>query len=111
MPVVTRSKSKLLNNSYISHGKNCIVKNDTQASVSNTTTKELYKNIKSSNVNEQTFIKITSYDDLTDEFILEVSDKLFQNTLGYNAFKSKKIFVNKIKDKHLRYNFLKNILN
>ena len=53
---------------------------------------------------------INSYNDLTNEFIFEISHELFTTTMAYNAFTQKQIFVNKIHDKQVRYTMLKNIL-
>ena len=46
-------------------------------------------------------LKINTYDDLTNDFILEISDKLFITTTAYNTFTHKHVFVNKIHDKKL----------
>ncbi len=55
-------------------------------------------------------LEIKLYDDLTNEFILEISDELFATTMAYNTFKNKHIFINKIHDRQVRYTMLKNIL-
>ena len=53
---------------------------------------------------------IKQYNDLTNEFILEISNELFTTTMAYVAFENKQIFINKIHDKQVRYTMLKNIL-
>ena len=53
---------------------------------------------------------IKQYDDLTNEFILEISNELFTTTMAYRTFENKQIFMNKIHDKHVIYTMLKNIL-
>lgn len=55
-------------------------------------------------------LQINSYNDLTNEFILEISDELFTTTMAYNTFTHKQIFINKIHDKQIRYKMLKKIL-
>ena len=55
-------------------------------------------------------LEVNLYDDLTDEFILEISNELFITTMAYNAFKNKQILINKIRDRKVRYTMLKNIL-
>jgi hypothetical protein len=55
-------------------------------------------------------LAIKQYDDLTNDFILEISNELFTTTMAYCAFKNKQMFMNKIHDKHVRYTMLKNIL-
>ena len=55
-------------------------------------------------------IQIKTYNDLTNEFILKISDELFTTTRAYNGFQDKQVFVNKIHDNHVRYIMLQNIL-
>jgi len=55
-------------------------------------------------------LQINTYNDLTNDFILEISDELFTTTLAYNTFIHKQLFVNKIRDKQIRYKMLQNIL-
>jgi len=54
-------------------------------------------------------LQINRYNDLTNNFILEISDELF-TTMTYRTFIDKQLFVKKIIDKHIRYNMLHNIL-
>ena len=56
-------------------------------------------------------LQIKTYNDLTDEFILKISDTLFITTMAYNGFRTKQVFINKICDKQIRYKMLKNILH
>ncbi len=49
-------------------------------------------------------------DSLTDSFVLEMSDELFVTTMAYKAFTNKQTFINKISDKHVRFQMLKNVL-
>ena len=55
-------------------------------------------------------LQINTYNDLINEFILEISDELFTTTMAYNIFKHKQLFVNKIHDNQVRYRMLRNIL-
>jgi hypothetical protein len=55
-------------------------------------------------------LQINTYNDLTNEFILEISDELFTTTTAYTIFIHKQLFVNKIHDKQIRYKMLQNIL-
>ena len=55
-------------------------------------------------------LNITSTENLTDAFILEISDELFARTMAYTAFKSKQLFINKINDLNVRYSMIKNIV-
>jgi hypothetical protein len=55
-------------------------------------------------------LEINLYNDLTNEFILQISDELFSTTMAYNSFTKKQMFINKIHDTQVRYMMLKNIL-
>ncbi len=57
-------------------------------------------------------LQINTIEELTNEFILEISDEMFKNTVAYKAFKTAQIFISKIHihDKALRYSMIKNII-
>jgi len=52
-------------------------------------------------------IQIVNVDCLTDEFIRGVDDELLLQTYGVKAFGTVEIFLNKIKDKMVRYTMMK----
>lgn len=55
-------------------------------------------------------IQVQSKEDLTNEFILEIDDVLFIQTMAYKTFGNKQLFVNKIRDLMVRYKMMNNII-
>ena len=54
-------------------------------------------------------LQIKTIENLTNEYILDISDELFAQTMAYRTFRTKHIFIDKIKDLTVRYNMMKNI--
>ena len=55
-------------------------------------------------------LQIKTINELTDEFILNINDTLFIQTIAYKTFQTKQIFISKIHDKSIRYKMITNIL-
>ncbi len=54
--------------------------------------------------------KIYNVNELTNEFVLNISNEAFIQTQAFNTFGKKDIFINKIHDQSVRYTMLKNII-
>ena len=55
-------------------------------------------------------IQINNFDELSNDFILNIHNNLFQLTQANRTFLSKNTFITKIHDKRLRYKMLQEIL-
>lgn len=55
-------------------------------------------------------LQIKKIDEFTDEFILNIDETLFIQTIAYNTFQTKQLFISKIHDKTIRFKMITNIL-